>query len=100
HPGLYVIRSIAMLVNEACEAVVHAIASEQDVDSAMKYGVNYPCCPFEWADKIGYYTILQIVQIMYLIYGTDRYRTSMYCAKNAVQSHAQKTHQQTLRVAG
>ena len=100
YPGLYVIRSIAMLVNEACEAVLHNIASEQDIDSAMKYGVNYPQGPFEWADKIGYYTILQILENMYRIYGEDRYRTSIYLAKKAVQGHAQKTQQQPLRVAG
>jgi len=100
HPGLYVIRSIAMLVNEACEAVLHDIASEQDIDSAMKYGVNYPCGPFEWVDRIGYYTILQILENMYRIYGEDRYRTSIYLAKKAVQGHAQKTQQQPLRVAG
>ena len=94
HPGLYVIRSIAMLVNEACEAVLHHIASEQDIDSAMKYGVNYPCGPFQWANKIGYYTILQILENMYHIYGEDRYRTSIYLAKKAVQGHSQKIQQQ------
>lgn len=100
HPGLYVIRSIAMLVNEACEAVLHDVASEQDIDSAMKYGVNYPCGPFEWADKIGYNIILQILENMYRIYGEDRYRTSMYLAKKAVQGYAQTIQQQPLRVAG
>ncbi len=60
HAGLYVLRTIAMLVNEGCEAVLHDIASEQDIDSAMKYGVNYPQGPFEWANKIGYDTILRI----------------------------------------
>ena len=89
-----------MLVNEACEAVLHDVASEQDIDSAMKYGVNYPCGLFEWADKIGYYTILQILENMYRIYGEDRYRTSIYLAKRAVQGHAQKTQQQPLRIAG
>lgn len=100
HPGLYVLRSIAMLVNEACEAVLHDIASEQDIDSAMKYGLNYPCGPFEWADKIEYCTILQILENLYHIYGEDRYRTSLYLAKKAVQGHAQKIQQQPLRVVG
>ncbi len=99
HAGLYVLRTIAMLVNEGCEAVLHDIASEQDIDSAMKYGVNYPQGPFEWANKIGYDTILQILKNMYRIYGEERYRTSIYLAKKAAQGIAQQNQQQ-LRAAG
>jgi 3-hydroxybutyryl-CoA dehydrogenase len=100
HPGLYVIRSIAMLVNEACEAVFHHIASEQDIDSAMKYGVNYPCGPFQWAEQIEYHTILQILENMYRIYGEERYRTSLYLARKVAQGYAHKVQQQQFRVAG
>ena len=99
HVGLYVLRTIAMLVNEGCEAVLHDIASEQDIDSAMKCGVNYPQGPFEWANKIGYDTILQILKNMYRIYSEERYRTSIYLAKKAAQGIAQQNQQQ-LRAAG
>lgn len=99
HAGFYVLRTISMLVNEGCEAVLHNIASEQDIDSAMKYGVNYPQGPFEWAGKIGYNIILQTLENMYRIYGEERYRPSIYLKKKAALGQAQQSQQQ-LRAAG
>lgn len=93
HAGLYVLRTIAMLVNEACEAALHQIASEQDIDLAMKYGVNYPYGPFEWGQKIGYNTILKILKNMYQIYGEERYRPSLYLLKKVAQGQQQHNQQ-------
>ena len=85
HPGLYVLRTIAMLVNEACEAVLHQIATEQDIDAAMKYGVNYPKGPFQWAEQLGYNIIRDTLQNLYRIYGEERYRPNLYLLKKAAQ---------------
>ena len=87
HPGLYVLRTIAMLVNEGCEAVLHNIASEADIDAAMKYGVNYPHGPFEWAQMLGYDTVLNTLNNLQRVYGEERYRASMYLVKKAVACH-------------
>ena len=87
HPGLYVLRTIAMLINEGCEAVLHNIASEADIDAAMKYGVNYPQGPFEWAQMLGYDTVLNTLNNLQRIYGEERYRASMYLVKKAVTCH-------------
>lgn len=87
HPGLYVLRTIAMLINEGCEAVLHNIASEADINAAMKYGVNYPHGPFEWAQMLGYDTVLNTLNNLQRIYGEERYRASMYLVKKAVACH-------------
>lgn len=87
HPGLYVLRTIAMLINEGCEAVLHNIASEADIDAAMKYGVNYPKGPFEWAQMLGYDTVLKTLNNLQRIYGEERYRASLYLVKKAVTCH-------------
>ncbi|WP_104472600.1 3-hydroxyacyl-CoA dehydrogenase [Acinetobacter indicus] len=100
HAGLYVLRTISMLVNEASEAVLHAIATEQDIDSTMKYGVNYPQGPFQWAKKIGYNTILQILKNMYRIYAEERYRCSIYLSKKAAQERTQSEQELEFRQAG
>jgi 3-hydroxybutyryl-CoA dehydrogenase len=47
-PGLVVARTVAMLVNEANDAVLQGVCTEEDADAAMKLGVNYPAGPFEW----------------------------------------------------
>jgi 3-hydroxybutyryl-CoA dehydrogenase len=47
-PGLVVTRTIAMLINEAADAVTQGVCSAEGADAAMKLGVNYPQGPFEW----------------------------------------------------
>jgi 3-hydroxybutyryl-CoA dehydrogenase len=42
-------RTIALIINEAYFALEEGIASKEDINRAMKFGVNYPKGPFEWA---------------------------------------------------
>jgi 3-hydroxybutyryl-CoA dehydrogenase len=53
----------------------------------MKYGVNYPQGPFEWAQMLGYDTVLNTLNNLQRIYGEERYRASMYLVKKAVTCH-------------
>lgn len=41
-------RTIAQIINEAYFALEEGVASQEDIDRAMKFGVNYPKGPFEW----------------------------------------------------
>jgi 3-hydroxybutyryl-CoA dehydrogenase len=77
-PGLVVLRTVAMLANEAAEAVHCGIGSAEDIDEAMRYGVNYPLGPLEWADKISALHVLNTLQALQEAYGDDRYRPSLY----------------------
>jgi 3-hydroxybutyryl-CoA dehydrogenase len=52
-PGLVVARTVAMLVDFAADAVGRGVASAEDVDTAMKLGVNYPGGPGEWGERLG-----------------------------------------------
>ena len=47
-PGLVVARTIAMLVNEASDAVEQGVCDAAGADAAMTLGVNYPAGPFAW----------------------------------------------------
>lgn len=51
--GMVTPRVIAMIINEAYEALQQGVASREDIDLSMKLGTNYPFGPFDWADKIG-----------------------------------------------
>lgn len=42
-------RTIAQIINEAHYALEDKVASREDIDRAMKFGVNYPKGPFEWS---------------------------------------------------
>jgi len=52
-PGMIVARTVARIVDLAVEAVARGVATEDDVDTAMRLGVNYPLGPFEWSRRLG-----------------------------------------------
>jgi 3-hydroxybutyryl-CoA dehydrogenase len=69
-------RTLAMLVNEAVDAVLMRVATPRDVDVAMTKGVNYPKGLIAWGEEIGMATILGRLEGLYGEYGEDRYRPS------------------------
>ncbi|WP_037674964.1 3-hydroxyacyl-CoA dehydrogenase [Streptomyces griseus] len=52
-PGMIVARTVARVVDLAHDAVAKGVATEEDVDTAMRLGVNYPLGPFEWSRRLG-----------------------------------------------
>ncbi len=75
-PGLAVMRTVAMLANEAADAVNQGVCSESAADSAMRLGVNYPQGPLAWADQVGVAAIRDVLANLGASYGEDRYRIS------------------------
>jgi 3-hydroxybutyryl-CoA dehydrogenase len=76
-PGLAVLRTVAMLANEAADAVLQGVASAADVDTAMLKGVNYPKGPLAAADTLGAGFVLTVLDNLARAYGEDRYRASL-----------------------
>jgi 3-hydroxybutyryl-CoA dehydrogenase len=70
------LRILAMLVNEAIEAVRMRVASAEDIELAMTKGVNYPRGLLAWGDQFGAATILDTLESLQGEYGEDRYRPS------------------------
>jgi 3-hydroxybutyryl-CoA dehydrogenase len=79
--GLVVMRTVAMLANEAADAVTQGIASPRDVDLAMRNGVNYPRGPLDWADAIGLAHVEAVLRNLATHYGEPRYRLSPLIAR-------------------
>ena len=69
-------RVLAMLVNEAVEAVAARVASPADIETAMTRGVNYPKGLLAWGDVIGAAKVLEQLDALHTEYGDDRYRAS------------------------
>jgi 3-hydroxybutyryl-CoA dehydrogenase len=70
------LRLVAMLVNEAVEAVRLRVAAPEDIELAMTKGVNYPRGLLAWGDQLGASTILETLESLQAEYGEDRYRPS------------------------
>jgi len=69
-------RVLAMLINEAADALFLNIATKEDIDLAMTKGVNYPKGLLAWADEIGIENVLNQLENLQTEYGEDRYRSS------------------------
>jgi len=75
-PGLVVARSVAMLINEAADAVHQGVCSADAADAAMKLGVNYPAGPFEWLALWGASPVCRVLDALDAHYRGERYRVS------------------------
>ena len=69
-------RVLAMLINEAADALFLRVASAADIDLAMTKGVNYPKGMLAWANEIGLDRVLGWLTQLHEEYGEDRYRPS------------------------
>lgn len=79
-------RIVAMLINEAVDALYLNIASAQDLDLAMTKGVNYPKGLLQWCDELGAMNVLQTLDYLYNNYHEDRYRASILLRKYATNN--------------
>jgi 3-hydroxybutyryl-CoA dehydrogenase len=74
--GLVGMRTVSMLANEAYDVVTQGIASAEDIDSAMKFGTNYPIGPITWSRQIGIAHVFKVLNNLKNHYGEERYRIS------------------------
>jgi len=75
-PGIQVMRTVCMLINEAYDAVNQGVCDFAAVDIAMQAGVAYPRGPIAWSQEIGLQAVVQVLQNLQYAYGEERYRTS------------------------
>jgi 3-hydroxybutyryl-CoA dehydrogenase len=68
-------RTIVQIINEAYFALEEKVASTEDIDRAMKFGVNYPKGPFEWAKGKEIY-VKTLLDELFQKTGDHRYKAS------------------------
>jgi 3-hydroxybutyryl-CoA dehydrogenase len=73
-PGFIVNRILIPLLNEACFALQEGLASPEDIDTAVKLGLNHPMGPLTLADFVGLDTCLSIAEVLHRELGEDKYR--------------------------
>ncbi|MEQ4931804.1 3-hydroxyacyl-CoA dehydrogenase [Klebsiella oxytoca] len=91
YPGLLVWRTVAMLVNEALDALQKGVAGAEDIDTAMRLGVNYPRGPLAWGASLGWGRILRLLENLQQHYGEERYRPCSLLRQKALM---EKHHEQ------
>jgi 3-hydroxybutyryl-CoA dehydrogenase len=68
-PGFITSRMNAMIGNEAFYMLQEGIATAEDIDKAMKLGLNHPMGPFELVDLVGLDTRLHILEYLHKTLG-------------------------------
>lgn len=83
--GMVTPRVVCMIINEAFFTLQEGTATINDIDLGMKLGVNYPLGPFEWAKKIGYHEVYEVLQAIYNDMCDDRYKIASLLKQYALQ---------------
>ncbi len=68
-PGFITSRINAMIGNEAFYMLQEGVASAEDIDKAIKLGLNHPMGPFEMVDLVGLDTRLHILEYLHKTLG-------------------------------
>jgi 3-hydroxybutyryl-CoA dehydrogenase len=68
-PGFVTSRINAMIGNEAFHMLQEGVASAEDIDKALKLGLNHPMGPFELVDMVGLDTRLNILEYLHRTLG-------------------------------
>jgi 3-hydroxybutyryl-CoA dehydrogenase len=77
-------RVVSQLVNEGCFAAEEGVATPEDIDSAMRVGLNHPRGPFEWMDELGAERVEAILDALHA--GSDeRYRPAPLLRREATR---------------
>ncbi len=80
YPGFVTTRINALIGNEAFQMLQEGLASPEDIDKAVKLGLNHPMGPFELVDLVGLDTRLKILRYLHRSLG-EKYRPSPLLVK-------------------
>ena len=83
-PGFVLQRMRAMIANLGCEMAQIGLATPQDIDTAMKLGLNYPMGPLEIVEDLGAERTFTILQEIQAATGDPRYRPSLWLRRRAL----------------
>ena len=73
-PAFIVNRLLIPQLNEACFALTEGLGTVEEIDLAVRLGLNHPMGPFQLADLLGLDTVLTIAEVLQKEFGDDKYR--------------------------
>ncbi|MFE7317727.1 3-hydroxyacyl-CoA dehydrogenase [Streptomyces sp. NPDC057555] len=82
-PGMIVARTVAMIVDFAVDAAARGVATPEDIDTAMRLGVNYPGGPMEWAERLGAFWVRDLLDSLHHQNAGGRYVPSWALRRRA-----------------
>jgi 3-hydroxybutyryl-CoA dehydrogenase len=77
-------RVVSQIINEAYYALEENLATPNDIDQAMLFGVNYPLGPITWGHKTGLKNVLHLLEEIFQETKDSRYKPSMKLKKECL----------------
>jgi 3-hydroxybutyryl-CoA dehydrogenase len=85
--GLVRARVVCSIINEAVRTLTATGISPDDLDMAMRSGMNYPRGPFAWADEIGLDVVLGTLEGLLRHFGDARYHPAPLLRQKVFAGH-------------
>ncbi len=76
-------RILGGIMNEAMWASIEGVATQKDINTAMKMGTNYPQGPLEWAEKVGLEKVQRLLATLNETVSDDRFAAPPFGAVSA-----------------
>jgi 3-hydroxybutyryl-CoA dehydrogenase len=73
-PGFIVNRILIPALNEAVQLVEEGVATPEDIDKAIRLGLNWPMGPLTLTDYVGNDTTLAVAEVLFNEFGDPKYR--------------------------
>jgi len=73
-PGFVSNRVLMPLLNEAMFTLMEGVASAEDIDTAVKLGLNHPMGPLTLADYVGLDVCLDVMEVLHRELGDPKFR--------------------------
>ncbi len=83
---MVVARTLAMLINEAADAVLQGVCTTEGADRAMTLGVNHPAGPFEFLARWSVPEVVALLDTLDHDYRGERYRVSPWLRRRAAHA--------------
>jgi 3-hydroxybutyryl-CoA dehydrogenase len=79
-------RTIAQIANAAGDAVQEMVADEAGIDTALRFGANYPFGPFNWVDRVGRRNVVAFLAELAVATGEAMYAPAQYLRHTSLQT--------------
>jgi 3-hydroxybutyryl-CoA dehydrogenase len=86
-PGFVTTRLICTLINEAMHTLGEGVATDEDIDTAMRIGYDFHYGPLEMADRFGLDAVYAAMERMFLEFGDTKYRPHAMLKQMVDQDH-------------
>ena len=84
-PGGAALRVISALANEAAFALSEGIASEEDMELALRLGAGHPRGPLQWAERIGEEKVVAVLSALHFYHG-EAYLAAPLLRRRAIEA--------------